>query len=174
MDECQEKHVTTQLAAFTTEKPSFREIRRVALELLAFHGLAGWTFAFNWRKRSLGLCVYRHRQIELSVHFVRRNDQAEILDTILHEIAHALVGQEHGHDGVWKKKCLEIGAKPERCGNADMPEGRWQASCKACGGHFNRHRKPRRLTGWFCRRCGPEAGKLVWRANDPYPKLSSQ
>lgn len=39
-----------------------------------------------------------------------------IRDTILHEIAHALVGPNHCHDLVWKAKCLEIGATPRRCG----------------------------------------------------------
>ena len=50
----------------------------------------------------------------------------QVRDTILHEIAHALVGPGHGHDAVWKRKCREVGARPERCGQADMPEGRWR------------------------------------------------
>jgi hypothetical protein len=47
---------------------------------------------------------------------VDRNGAEEIVDTILHEIAHALVGPRHGHDTVWKAKCTDIGARPERCG----------------------------------------------------------
>jgi predicted SprT family Zn-dependent metalloprotease len=130
--------------------------------LLAAHGLHAWYFAFNRRKQVMGLCVYDRRTIELSAHFVERNTLEEIRDTILHEIAHALVGPGHGHDAVWKRKCLEIGARPVRCGQADMPEGRWQAQCGRCGKNFHRHRKPRRMRGWFCRGCGPERGRLVW------------
>jgi predicted SprT family Zn-dependent metalloprotease len=139
------------------------EARTLAGELLTRHGLRDWTFAFNRRKRNLGLCRYHRKTIELSIFFVDRNDWDEIRDTILHEIAHALVGPDHGHDAVWKAKCLEIGARPERCGQADMPAGRWQARCNGCGQEFSRHRRPRRLKGWFCRACGPERGGFVWQ-----------
>lgn len=143
------------------------EARQLALELMAAHGLQGWSFGFNRRKRAMGLCVYRTRTIELSIHFVERDNPAdEIRDTILHEIAHALVGHGHGHDTVWKRKCVEIGARPQRCGQADMPEGRWRASCKGCGKYFHRHRKPKHRQGWFCRTCGPDRGGLTWQETE--------
>src|SRR5438034_297105 len=131
---------------------------------MAAHGLHDWSFRFNRRKQAMGLCIYHLRTIELSIHFVDgSNPIDEIRDTILHEIAHALVGPRHGHDKVWKRKCLEIGARPQRCGQADMPEGRWQADCRSCGRAYHRYRKPKRLRGWFCRACGPERGSLGWR-----------
>lgn len=135
---------------------------------MAAHGLQGWSFGFNRRKQTMGLCVYQHRTIELSIHLVERdNSWDEIRDTILHEIAHALVGPEHGHDKVWKRKCIEVGARPQRCGAADMPEGAWKARCEGCGKQFRRHRKPKRMKGRFCLACGSKRGRLVWRnAND--------
>ena len=139
------------------------EVRKLALELMACHGLEGWKFAFNRRKRALGLCRYGTKAIELSIYLVDANTAEEVRDTILHEIAHALVGPGHAHDAVWKAKCAEVGAKPERCGEADMPEGRWKASCPKCGVGFSRHRRPKRLRGWSCKPCGPERGKLTWR-----------
>lgn len=143
--------------------PRAAQVRRLALQLMAAHGLAGWRFAFNRRKQTMGLCVYGRRTIELSIYFVERNSDDEVRDTILHEIAHALVGHAHGHDRVWKRKCIEIGARPLRCGDADMPAGRWQARCAGCGKHFDRHRRPKRGRRWFCSTCGPELGKLAWR-----------
>jgi predicted SprT family Zn-dependent metalloprotease len=116
------------------------EVRQLALGLLVSHGLSGWSFAYNRRKRTLGLCVYHRRTLELSLHFVERNGVAAIRDTLLHEIAHALVGPGHGHDAAWKRQCVVIGARPVRCGHADMPEGRWQARCEGCGRTFHRHR----------------------------------
>ena len=149
----------------TSEKGGFLSVpavRKLARELLDKHGLHDWAFAFNRRKRSLGFCRYEARTIELSVFLVERNGEAEIRDTLLHEIAHALVGPGHGHGSVWKRKCLEIGATPQRCGQADMPEGRWRARCGGCGKGFHRYRRPKRMKGWFCRSCGPELGTLSW------------
>ena len=138
------------------------QVQSLALELMGQHGLRDWTFAFNKRKRALGLCRYATKSIELSIYFVDANTNEEVRDTLLHEIAHALVGHGHGHDDVWKKKCAEVGARPERCGEAEMPVGRWKASCPGCGQAFSRHRRPQRVRGWFCRPCGPERGKLTW------------
>jgi predicted SprT family Zn-dependent metalloprotease len=127
------------------------------------HGLSGWSFAYNRRRTTLGLCVYHRRTIELSLPFVKRNGEEVIRDTLLHEIVHALVGPGHGHDAVWRSQCLAIGARSVRCGHADMPPGRWQARCKGCGRAFHRHRQPQPLAGWFCRHCGPGRGGLVWQ-----------
>jgi predicted SprT family Zn-dependent metalloprotease len=137
-------------------------IQKLARELLDRHGLGDWSFAFNRRRRSLGYCWYDRRRIELSIYLVERNEAVEIFDTLLHEIAHALVGPGHGHGPVWKRKCLEIGARPVRCGQANMPAGRWQAQCGTCGKGFHRYRKPKRMKGWFCGGCGPQRGQLAW------------
>jgi predicted SprT family Zn-dependent metalloprotease len=137
-------------------------VRRFALELLGRHVLPGWSFGFNRRKRSLGLCFHHRKAVELSVHLVERNGPEEVLDTLLHEIAHALVGPGHGHDAVWRRKCVEVGARPKRCGDADMPEGPWRAQCPRCGKRYDRHRKPKRLKSWFCPSCGPVLGGLAW------------
>jgi predicted SprT family Zn-dependent metalloprotease len=137
--------------------------RQLACELLAAYGLHDWSFAFNRSKRDMGLCRYGPKVIELSVHFVVRNSSQAIRDTLLHEIAHALVGPGHGHDAAWKRICREVGAKPERVSfEVDMPDGRWQARCACCGMVHHKHRKPKRMIGWFCVHCGPTLGKLTW------------
>jgi predicted SprT family Zn-dependent metalloprotease len=139
------------------------EVRRLGYQLFAEHGLYDWELTFNRGKRTMGWCLFGPRRIELSVHFIQRNDLAVIHDTLLHEIAHALVGPGHGHDAVWKCKCLEIGARPERLSHeVNMPEGRWQALCGECGRLHHRHRKPKWMKGWYCSHCGKERGQLVW------------
>ena len=35
-------------------------------------------------------------------------------ESLLHEIAHALVGRKHNHDAEWKAKAREIGCTGER------------------------------------------------------------
>jgi predicted SprT family Zn-dependent metalloprotease len=143
-------------------------IRDQARTLLDRYGLNAWEFGFNANVRRAGVCFYPHRgepgRIELSVHFAARNIDEEVRDTILHEIAHALVGPGHGHDAVWRAKCREIGAKPEAYygEEVEMPRGRWRATCPGCATEFDRHRKPAARAGWFCRPCGPKTGKLLW------------
>ena len=143
-------------------------MRESARALLDSHGLSAWEFGFNANLRRAGVCFYPHRgepgRIELSIHFADRNTDAEVRDTLLHEVAHALVGPGHGHDAVWRKKCRAIGAKPEACygEEIEMPRGRWRATCAGCTTLYDRHRRPARADGWFCRPCGPDAGKLRW------------
>lgn len=139
------------------------EAQDLAERLIDFHSLEGWAFRFNRNKRRLGVCKQDEKLIELSEHYVLRNSQDHILDTILHEIAHAIVGTEHGHDDIWKAMCLRIGASPSSCSStAVMPDGYWQARCPGCATVFTRHRRPRRLRGRYCVACGPVQGQLIF------------
>ncbi len=143
--------------------PRALDARTTAFRLLATHGLHGWTFRFNRSRVNMGLCRYGLRIIELSTHFVERNPPDLVRDTLLHEIAHGLAGKEAGHGPAWKAACLWVGARPERLSfEADMPEGRWQARCGCCGLLHHKHRRPKRMIGWFCCRCGPVRGRLAW------------
>lgn len=135
--------------------------QRLALALLAQHGLTDWSFGFNRRRRTLGVCFYERRRIELSHHFVGGNDEPAVRDTLLHEIAHALAGQAAGHGPKWKTLARQIGATPERLDrDAVMPDGRWYAICPNCGKRFTRYRRPPRNRKYACRACGPEKGSI--------------
>jgi hypothetical protein len=60
--------------------------------------------------------------------------------------------------------CLRVGAKPERLSfEAEMPVGRWRAVCGGCGVLHHKHRRPKRMVGLWCCRCGPERGRLLWQ-----------
>lgn len=153
--------------------------QNLAVALMARHGLdSSWRFRFNHARRRMGMCYYPARRvqlwpprvlvrpgrIELSIHFVERNGDEEIRDTILHEIAHALAGQKAGHGPRWRQIAQAIGARPERCSlTATMPKGRWLAVCPNCNREHHRHRRPRSLGGYHCRACGPELGAITWR-----------
>ncbi|MFQ6170449.1 SprT-like domain-containing protein [Oryzobacter sp. R7] len=120
--------------------------------LLREHGLDDWTIVADRAKTRAGVCRFGRRQIGISAPITTLHDESEVLDTILHEIAHALVGPEHGHDGVWRAKALEIGCSGERCVSTDSPRvpGDWVGRCPA-GHEKSRHRAPTRLMS--CGQC---------------------
>lgn len=94
-------------------------------------GLHDWDFAFNGRcKRILGRCFFFKQKIELSSAYVLLNTDEEVLDTIRHEIAHALAflhDKEHGHGRKWREWCIKTGANPSRTASGVvMPKKKWQ------------------------------------------------
>lgn len=124
----------------------------MARDLMARHGLRGWTFAWDRAVRRAGATHFGDRRITLSRQLTALHDEAGVRDTVLHEIAHALVGPRHGHDAVWRRRALAIGASGRRCLDADAPtvEGRWRGVCPA-GHETTRHRAPTRVVS--CRAC---------------------
>ncbi|MGD8149978.1 SprT-like domain-containing protein [Ornithinimicrobium sp. Y1694] len=132
---------------------NLKDAERLARDLLAEHALSGWTFRFDRAKVRAGACHHRTREITLSPHVTAAHDEAQVRETLLHEIAHALVGPQHGHDSVWRARAIAIGATGSRCyeaGETPVVPGRWQGSCPA--GHVvHRHRRPTRVL--VCTRC---------------------
>lgn len=128
------------------------EAARMARGLLDEHGLHEWTVVFDRAKRRAGVCRSAQRQIGLSGPLTALHDEAEVRDTVLHEVAHALVGPRHGHDAVWRATALRIGCSGRRCSDPDAPsiEGDWVGTCPA-GHRITRHRRPTRPGS--CTRC---------------------
>lgn len=119
----------------------------LARDLMAQYGLTdwGWSFRFDCAKVRLGLCSFRRKTISLSKALVLLNSREEVLDTLLHEIAHALVGVQHGHDLTWKLKARSLGARPEACApsSAARVEGKYIGECTTCRKRVSRHRRPK-------------------------------
>jgi predicted SprT family Zn-dependent metalloprotease len=136
----------------------------LARNLLSDYGLPSWDVKLNKNKRQLGVCKESLKRIELSEHYIAMNSSEKVIDTILHEIAHALVGVEHGHDAVWKSMCKKLGCNPNSCEkSAEMPEGDWRAECPTCLKVFTRFRRPKTLSGFYCTTCGPVKGALSFK-----------
>jgi predicted SprT family Zn-dependent metalloprotease len=117
-------------------------------------------FGLNKRNRRINrierLKTAKCKCIKLSRYLVDLNGEDEVRETMLHEIAHFLVGATHGHDAVWRRKAIEIGCNGERLAKtAIMPKGRYKASCQ-CGKVYYKHRKGKNIfkKNWFrCRIC---------------------
>jgi len=134
------------------------QIEQLANRMLARHHLRSWSFRFDHATRRAGCCNYRDKTITISFDLAQRGSDADIRDTILHEVAHAIVGKKHNHDAVWKAKAMEIGCSGERTHRLEFSPPKWTVRCENdCWSH-TAHRRNHRLV---CRTCG---GKLVYSA----------
>lgn len=109
--------------------------------LLTKHGLTqeGWKLNFDRGKTRAGLCNYNTKTITLSKHLVLNTDVESIENTMLHEIAHALVGASHGHDAVWQQKAIDIGCDGKRCHDMALVEPAWKVFCPCGTNNITRH-----------------------------------
>ena len=122
----------------------------LATKLMDTHGLVGWRIKLDHARRRAGQCDYTNKIISLSRLYVRHADIDHIRDTILHEIAHALVGPRHGHDAVWRQKAREIGCTATRCHSLSFARARWVMTCPNGCFSVERHRKK---SGLVCASC---------------------
>jgi predicted SprT family Zn-dependent metalloprotease len=94
----------------------------LAKSLISTHLSNEWSFSWNRRKSSFGLCNYKKRQIQLSIHLVPLESAESVKATILHEIAHALT-PGHKHDAVWRNVAIRLGLKnPKSAKQSEQPE----------------------------------------------------
>jgi len=141
------------------------------------HGLAdaGWSGKFDGARKRFGCCDYGKKEISLSKALVDLNPESEVLDTVLHEIAHALAEIEHGeccgHDQRWKAICTRIGARPQACyDNEDVvsPASPWhlvhQDTDEVFAG-FERKPELDPSQTWIRGQKNETLGKLELRAN---------
>ena len=147
---------------------NIQQIEEFVHTTLAQHGLTNWTFQWDHAVRRAGQTNYRTRTITLSKKLMPLCSDAQIRDTVLHEVAHALVGPTHGHGPAWQAMALRIGARPQRCTPKDFPRvpGTWVGTCPA-GHTHERFRKPKNVLA--CKRCSPRFSYdnvIEWRRRD--------
>ena len=84
---------------------------KLAIQLMEKNGLTkkGWQFKFCKAYKYFGICDYNTKSIRLSRKLTLLNRKSIINEVILHEIAHALVGPDKGHNTIWESKAIEIG-----------------------------------------------------------------
>jgi hypothetical protein len=98
---------------------------KLAKDELAKYDLKDWGVRLTTDPYAgfLGLCMHRDKVIILSAHHIDMHSDAELINTIRHEVAHAIVGANHGHDDIWAQKAKDIGCDNTLpCSHLDLPE----------------------------------------------------
>lgn len=74
------------------------------------YGLTKWhvRLTTDSSKPFLGLCSYRDSTIILNAHHIDIHPDPDVIDTIRHEVAHALTPGQ-GHNEIWRQKAKELG-----------------------------------------------------------------
>ncbi len=130
------------------------EARQLATRLMRQHKLLPeWSFRFDRSKVRFGKCNYAKKEISLSRYLAALNSEAEVRDTILHEIAHALAPRGAGHGPKWRRLALVIGCNGMRCYGDEVvrPAPKYVGTCPSCKRVIYRHRR----TVIACGRCSP-------------------
>lgn len=75
----------------------------------------GWVLKFDRSKTCGGRCYYQKKVIALSLDYINNVPaitRADVVDTILHEFAHAIAGPFAGHGPIWHyiAKCIGCSA----------------------------------------------------------------
>lgn len=97
--------------------------REVAQEVKTLHPhiynsikSAGFGFrVVNERGKFFGKCWFENKIVEVNLYLHKRSTKDMIVDTMLHEIAHAMdycIRGKSNHDGHWRKIAKELGANP--------------------------------------------------------------
>lgn len=94
-----------------------QDAEQMALSLMKFHGVQDFKFELMAKRkkfRRIGQCNWRKKIISIQPHFIECNAPIIVKRTILHEIAHALVGARNGHNRVWKEMDIKLGDDGKR------------------------------------------------------------
>lgn len=151
------------MEALTALEPHKNE----GLAILADRGIDGWVITLDNAKSRLGVCNYTHKRISVSKSFMQYASEAEIRDTVLHEVAHAIAGKRAGHGFIWQKVAREIGCNATRCGEnpEGRPKGRYTAECSTHGIMGYRWRLSDSMRhGVLCGKC---RGEITWVDHGP-------
>ncbi len=133
------------------------DIVKEARALMNQHGLCDWNVRISNAKRQLGCCNYTKKTLSFSKYLSTTEDKTPI-NTILHEIAHALTPGAH-HGWKWRQKALEIGCNGNITSSVQLVKPKYAPICSKCGKTFGeRHR---RING----ECPGCKSNIIWRLN---------
>lgn len=114
------------------------QYEEIANMMLVEQNLTEWKFVWNNRtsNKTWGICKYTPKEIHLNKKYALIESEENVIDTIIHEVAHALTkGDNHGE--IWKAKCRELGCRDEQfkdLGKESLNKlAKYKGVCPTCG-----------------------------------------
>lgn len=104
--------MTLPFSSIEKNQMTRKEVYDFARSSLTQFGLDNWKLRISAQLgggKFLSLCSHKDSTIYINANAIDIHPKNEIVNTVLHEIAHAIVGPNHGHDDIWKAKAREIG-----------------------------------------------------------------
>lgn len=139
-------------------KESLTDLTR---NLMDFHDLHDWKIRIGTAKNMAGMCNFSRKQITMSLFLANARSRENTVDTILHEIAHALTPKDGGHGKEWKATASRIGANPSRCFDpSEIDPALAYKFHGRCPTHIERTTRRNRRAHLKCSECDTA---VVWR-----------
>ena len=136
--------------------------RNIALKLMRQHGVSDYTFKWDRAVRRFGCHNGRLKTLSLSRPMTEHeSNEKRVINTILHEIAHALDYRKRGksnHDSEWKRVAVSIGCSGETCSSVSGVDKsqfmKWVATCPSCERevYYARKTKVDKACGGCCKK----------------------
>ena len=102
---------------------SVDDVLAYARRCAALCGLTDWQWTVEKSDGTwLGRCCFNYKTLKLAPELLGKG-HLEIRDVIIHELAHAMAGSEHGHGLVWKLWCSALGLQDARLQYVPVDEG---------------------------------------------------
>lgn len=96
---------------------------------LRTNGLGEWRAQVSRGRRTIGMCDYRAKTVYLSKYHLDHDSDSDILDTIYHEVAHALNPYD-GHGYKWQKTAKRLGGSGKQYHHLGKTyPSKWETIC---------------------------------------------
>ena len=134
---------------------NFAAKERLVRQTLDELGLTDWKFAWDSARTRGGICKHGIKTITISRIVTGLNDDAWFIETMRHEIAHAMVGAGHGHDALWRVTLRSLGGNGKRCHNGEVKREAHKVmfACHVCGLIGTKARLGKNANISMCRKC---------------------
>lgn len=127
-------------------------------KLMKDNGLGKWTVKLNSKRTSLAETFHSEKTIYFSKPFIMVADKSQVVGVTLHEVAHALVGAGHGHDKVFREKCVEISPNSDYAEHATSIQlKKYILTCPKCGQSGSNNKNEDR----YCGKCFTKDESMV-------------